>query len=400
MACVLFNFSGCTDSESNLNNNSTDITEIKAAIIESNNEFAFKIFSSIAENDDSETNLFLSPLSLYYALSMAANGANGETYESFKQTLGYNFEKEQILEDIKSLYEQLIPDDDKLMLEIANSIWTDETFKVKKNYNEELIEYFYAVAQSLDFTKPESVDIINNWIAEKTYDKILKMLNEISPDEVLFLINAIYFKGDWLYTFDEEANTLSKFSKETDTDITIEFMNLKSDFKYFSNHIFSAVQLPYADTNYFMTIFLPSINKTATEIIDFLNNDEWSRISNDFEEKTVAISIPKFKFEYGVRNIKNELIDMGLSIAFTPDADFSGISDLGLAISRVLHKAFIEVNEKGSEAAAATIVGVELTSVDPNLEFFIADHPFIFTISEKITNTVLFIGKVAEPVYE
>jgi serpin B len=399
LAFTLFNVLSCTDNESNPNNIPVETSETKAAIIESNNNFAYKIFSSLINNDDDGTNIFISPLSMYYALSMAANGANGETYESFKQALGHDFNKEEMLEDIKGLYEQLILNDNKLVLEIANSMWADEAFNLKEKYSEELVQYFYSEAQRLDFAKTESVDIINNWIAEKTHNKIRKMLNEISPDEVLFLINAIYFKGDWLYTFNEEANTRSNFRKENNTDISVDYMNQKSDFYYFSNTTYSAVQLPYMDTNYVMTVFLPGLNKSTNDIVNLMSNGEWNKICNEFITKTVSLSIPKFKFEYGVRNIKNELIDIGLSVAFTSNADFSGISDLDLKISRVLHKAFIDVNEKGSEAAAATIVGVELTSIDTNQVYFTADHPFIFTISEKSTNTVLFIGKVAEPVY-
>lgn len=400
LAFILFNFSGCSEINNDSNQNDIPITETKTAIIESNNNFGFNIFNALIDNDEPGINLFISSLSMYYALSMAANGAEGETYDAFKQTLNYDFEKTEILEDIKSLYEQLIVNDEQIIVEIANSIWTQETFEVKQKYSNELVDYFYATAQSLDFYDPESVNTINKWIAEKTHDKIQKMLSEISPDEVLFLINAIYFKGDWLYTFNEEANSQSDFRKEDGNTISVEYMNQKSEFKYFSNPTYCAVQLPYADSSFFMTVFLPGINKSTGDILELLSDGEWNKIQNKFNEKTVHLSLPKFKFEYGVRNLNKELKELGLSQAYTDDANFSGISDLGLRISRVLHKAFIDVNENGSEAAAATIVGIELTSVDPNLVYFSADHPFIFTISERKTNTVLFIGKVAEPVYE
>ncbi len=400
LAIFLINFTGCSESETDKNGD-TPLSETKAAIIESNNDFAFNIFNTLIENDDPGTNLFISPLSMYYALSMAANGAKGETYNAFKQTLGYNYEMEEMLQDIKSLYEQLIVNDDKLIVEIANSLWTDQSFKVKEKYNTDLTDYFYATARSLDFGSPESVNIINEWIEEKTHEKIQKMLDAISPDEVLFLINAIYFKGDWQYTFNEDDNTQLAFHKEDGTSTKVEFMNQRTDISYLNKGEYSAVKLPYADTNYFMTIFLPGGNKTTDDVLDILNSEEWNGIQSKFVKQDVMLSIPKFKFEYGVREISKELKEMGLSVAFSGHADFSGISDLGLAISRVLHKAFIDVNEKGSEAAAATIIGIELTSVGGSEQvYFVADHPFIFTISERKTNSILFMGKVAGPIYE
>jgi serpin B len=399
LAVFLINFTGCSESETDSNGN-TPLSGTKAAIIESNNDFAFNIFNALIENDDPGTNLFISPLSMYYALSMAANGAKGETYNAFKQTLGYNSEMKGMLQDIKSLYEQLIVNDDKLIVEIANSLWTDQSFKVKEKYKTELTDYFYAAAQSLDFGAQESVDIINDWIEDKTHGKIQNMLNAISPDEILFLINAIYFKGDWQYSFNKDDNMQLAFHKEDGASTEVEFMNQRVDISYLKKGTFSAIKLPYTDTNYFMTIFLPSGNKTTDDVLDILNSDSWNRIQSEFVKQEVSLSIPKFKFEYGVREISKELKEMGLSIAFSDYADFSGISDLGLAISRVLHKSYIDVNEKGSEAAAATIVGIELTSMNPEQITFAADHPFIFTISERTTNTILFMGKVSEPDYE
>lgn len=397
---LLINLFSCSESSEASVQQDTQITKTKAALIESNNVFAFKIFKSIVEDDTPGTNLFISPLSLYYALSMAANGANGSTYEAFKQTLAYELPKENTLIEIKELYEQLIKDEDKMIVEIANSLWTDKSFKIKDKYYSELVEYFHAYGNNLDFTSSATVKTINNWIADKTHDKIQNMLSSISPDEVLFLINAIYFKGDWLTNFDERLNTTRSFYLENDNQVEVEYMSRKTNFPYYTNQVYSAIQLPYADTNYYMTVFLPNLAKTSEDIVDELTNEEWNKIQDMFVQQEISITIPKFKFGYGVRNMNKELQDMGLKEAFSDEADFSGISDLGLAISRVLHKSYIDVNEKGSEAAAATIVGIELTSMNPEQITFVADHPFIFTISERTTNTILFMGKVSEPDYE
>ncbi len=400
LAPMLFNLLGCSESPETNAQQEIQITKTKAALIESNNVFAFRIFKSVVENDTPGTNLFISPLSLYYALSMAADGANGSTYEAFKQTLGYDLPREKTLMELKELYEQLIKDEDKMIVEIANSLWTDKSFKIKDKYYSELVEYFHAYGDNPDFMSPETVKIINSWIANKTHDKIQNMLSSISPGEVLFLINAIYFKADWLTTFDEEFNTSRPFYSENSDKAEVEYMTQKTNFPYYANQVYSAIQLPYADTNYCMTIFLPNLTKTTEDIVNELTLEEWNKIQNLFTQKEISITIPKFKFGYGVRNMNKELQEMGLGEAFSNKADFSGISDLKLAISRVLHKSYIDVNEKGSEAAAATIVGIELTSMNPGQFTFVADHPFIFTISERTTNTILFMGKVSEPAYE
>lgn len=390
---------GCTDDGKILPDQKKDV-DVKSGMIESNNTFAFNILSRISQNEGNAKNIFISPLSIYSALSMAANGANGKTYEAFENTLSYPYQGDENFQKLSELYQLLQSDNENITIEIANSLWADDQFEVKQKYKDETVEYFHAEVNQADFRLPGTVDIINGWIEEKTHNKIQKMLSGISPDEVLFLINAIYFKADWKYEFNPENNQDMSFSPENGSSVEVEYMTRESDLKYFSNDLFGAIKLPYIDSNYSMVILLPNMNKTSEEIIDSLNSDLWKEMKEGFQNKTVTLNLPKFKFEYGVKNINSELIDLGLGIAFTNKADFTNISDTKLAISRVLHKAFIEVNEKGSEAAAVTVVGFVTTSVDPNHVYFNVNRPFIFAICEESTNTVLFIGRVALPEYQ
>ncbi|MBE9511919.1 MAG: serpin family protein, partial [Bacteroidetes bacterium] len=258
--------------------------------------------------------------------------------------------------------------------------------------------YFYAEVSPLDFNNPEAVNTINNWVADKTNDKITEILDYIPADAVMYLINAIYFKGIWKYEFDESDTEEKPFYLSDGTTKDVPMMVQEASFNYFSNDIMQAVEMPYGAGNYSMVILLPQNNKTPDDIIDQLSNDNWNRWLSEFYEAGKAhIQLPKFKFEYK-NKLNDELINMGMGIAFG-NADFSKINpNRDLFISRVLHKTFIEVNEEGTEAAAVTLVELRETSIAG--ETFIVNKPFIFVIKEKYTNSIIFIGKVMEPEYE
>lgn len=374
--------------------------EIKTAILESNNSFAFEMFSQIKQNDDADENIFISPISIYYALSLAANGSNGDTYEAFDNVLHYASGREAIFEHIHILSDYLVSGNDIITLEIANSIWSHIDFPVKPKFQTDAELYFNATCRELDFTDLSSLDTINSWIEEKTHDKIRKMLTEISPETVMFLINAIYFKADWLKEFNEESTYESNFRPETGEEYLTDFMSMKEQLPYYENDTLTAVKLAYADSNYSMVVMLPKSEYSSDDLIWHLNNKNWQKMMSGFNKEEVNLMLPKFKFTYGVRKLKKELVDMGLGIAFSDEADFSNISYMPVQISNVLHKSFIDVNEKGSEAAAATVVIFEYTSINNSAKYFTANHPFIFAICEEQTNTILFMGRVSKPEYE
>jgi len=260
--------------------------------------------------------------------------------------------------------------------------------------------YYYAEVSPLDFSDPGAVNTINNWVADKTNDLITKVLDGIPSDAVMYLINAIYFKGIWKYEFDESNTEEEPFYLDDGTTKDVPMMVQEASFNYLSNDLIRAVELPYGYGNYSMIILLPRENRTLDDVIDQLSNENWNKWLSEFQgEVPVQIHLPRFKFEY--KNLLNdELTNLEMGIAFDPfQADFSKINPYEqLFISKVIHKSFIEVNEEGTEAAAVTVVEISLTSADgDNIIPFYVNQPFLFAIKEKYTNTIAFIGKVMEP---
>lgn len=386
----------------NTNDNPTPnpepISPEKAALVAQNNAFSLNIFQKIVQNEEAGTNVFISPLSMYYALSMAAMGSDTETRIEFESLLGWSGQtEEEVLTTMQSLYSDLMPPTDAIKLSIANSIWQNETFPVKDAYKDLVQNYFDAEARTLNFSDPASVDVINGWIEDKTNGLIQDMLDQIAPDAVLYLINAIYFKGDWKYIFKEEDNEDLPFYTSDDASTNVTFMHQKTNLKSFKNDYATLVELPYSDSNYCMTMYLPNQEISMETLLQQLTSENLATWQESMEMSETEIYLPKFKFTFGTRNINPELQDLGLLAAYSPlEADFSKITTHQIFINRVLHKAFIEVNEKGSEAAAATIVEFIDSAIgdDDAIRF---NRPFVFTISHKPTKTLLFMGKVALP---
>ncbi|MBA7584325.1 hypothetical protein ES708_26278 [subsurface metagenome] len=351
-----------------------------------------------------EKNVMISPLSISLALAMTYNGADGDTKEAMEKTLELSgFTIDEINENYKILIDALSSVDPKVLMSIANSIWHEQNFGVEQDFINVNQNYFYAEVSPLDFNDPDAVTTINNWVADKTNDKITEIIDNIPAEAVMYLINAIYFKGIWKYEFDESDTKEKPFYLSDGTTKDVPMMIQEASFNYLSNDILQAVEMPYGAGNYSMIILLPQYNKTPDDIIDQLSNENWNMwLSEFYEAEKVQIHLPKFKFEY--KNLLNdELINMDMGIAFDPDyADFSKINpDWQLYISRVIHKSFIEVNEEGTEAAAVTAVEISFTSIGEETFIpFYVNQPFIFAIKEKYTNAIIFMGKVMEPEYE
>ncbi len=335
---------------------------------------------------------------MYYALSMAGTGADGETKQDFVKILGWeNKTESEILSSMQELYQSLMPQQTGVTLEIANSLWARQGAPIKQEYKTQTQEYFDAEVRELDFGSPEAVDVINSWIEVKTNNLIEDMLDAISPDAIMYLINAVYFNGNWKYEFKEDDNYEAPFTKADNSTNNVEFMKQKTNLQFLSNDLFTSVKLPYTDSNFYMKILVPKYNVSVNDLITEITIDNWNNWNSQYAMKSVTATIPKFKFTYGTRNINDELQALGLLKAYSSrDADFSKITDVQIFISRVLHKAFIEVNEKGSEAAAATIIEFENTSAGDgsNSYSITADKPFVFAICHEPTNSIMFIGKV------
>ncbi|QGY45179.1 serpin family protein [Maribellus comscasis] len=392
---------GCDLANSNDEIDEIKLTEKTAQLLEAENSFGFELFQNIYAFETQSDNIMVSPLSVSLALAMTYNGANGETKTAMEKTLKvYGLTSEAINTSYQTLVDGLKSLDKKVLLEIANAIYYREGFDVEQDFISTNKEYYNAEVDALDFSSPNALETINGWVAEKTHDKIDKILDEISPEQVMFLINAIYFKGMWASEFDKDKTTEDPFYPDSGSTIQTDFMNQTQTVEMASNDLFSAIQLPYGKGKYNMFVFLPETDKTLQDIVDKLDKDNWETWMQSFAEtEDVIISLPKFKYKYEIK-LNDVLSEMGMGVAFTDAADFTGINKNGqLKIDFVKHKTFIEVNEEGTEAAAVTVVGVETTSVPLFVEFN-ANRPFFYAITEKDTGAILFMGTVKNPVYE
>ncbi|MCK4715303.1 MAG: serpin family protein, partial [Candidatus Marinimicrobia bacterium] len=306
---------------------------------------------------------------------------------------------QEINESYQSLIELLTELDPKVIFDIANSIWYREGFPVENDFLTTNQTYFDAIVEALDFNRSDAADIINAWVNENTNGKIKEIVNDpINPLTVMFLINAIYFKGTWTYEFDEENTSDDIFYLPDGSEKECKMMSHQCDHNYFENEQFQAIDLPYGDAGFSMTILLPKPEVNIDSLIAQMNNETWNSWLGSFSEQEVNFYLPKFKLEYEI-SLNGILSALGMSIAFDPNrADFTKInSDGSLYISEVKHKTFVKVNEEGTEAAAVTSVEIRLTSV--GITMYI-NRPFVFAIRENHSGTILFIGKITQPDYE
>jgi len=372
-------------------------------LVESSNTFGFKLLNEVVEQDG-DKNIFISPLSVSMALGMTLNGADGDTYEAMKKTLELaGLTEEEINKSYASLIELLRSLDPEVIFQIANSIWYRQGFPTKQSFLDICQQYFDAVVEGLDFDDPAAVDIINNWVNESTNGKIEGIVDPpINPLTVMFLINAIYFKGTWKYEFDEQDTQSAPFYLLNGSAVQCQMMQQESTLAYYKNADFQAVDLPYGNGKYSMTVLLPSQDKNIDELITKLNDSNWNEWMGSLIEQDVALYLPKFTLEYDL--LMNDVLKaMGMEVAFdSGQADFTKMYDadqvgLNLYISKVRHKTFIEVNEEGTEAAAVTSVEMTLESAGPSITTMRVDRPFIFVIRENHSGSILFAGKIVEP---
>ena len=371
------------------------------AILEADQEFAFELFGKVNALTE-EDNYMISPLSVSYALGMTMNGAAGTTLDAFYDVLHFgDLTNMEVNESYKDLMDQMVHLDDKVEFSIANSIWYKLGYNVLNEFITTNQNYFDAAVRELDFSDPQAVDIINGWIEEKTNDKIKDMLDYIPSNAVMYLINAIYFNATWKYEFDKSQTAEGPFYIGEAGFTTADFMKVKGAFNYTVAEDFSAVEMPYGDSTFSMVVMLPSGEKSTDDLISQMDHSQWNTWFKNSAVRNVQIELPKFK--YGFKSLLNDpLIDLGLEIAFSGGADFSRITPgADLYISRVIHQTFIDVQEEGTEAAAATIVEIRETSAGgDSTPIFRADKPFLYVIKENSTGAILFMGKVGMPVYE
>ncbi|MCF7918958.1 MAG: serpin family protein [Candidatus Cloacimonetes bacterium] len=354
-------------------------------------DFSFRLLQQL----ETEENLVFSPYSIYTALAMTSEGAAGDTQKQMAAIL-----QNPQSTDLAKLQLSLSQNTGKyLQWQVANSLWLEQDFKVEKKFLKILQREYLAEIQRADFIRQpqQSLQMINNWVSDNTQGKIPAILNELDPLTRLVLINAVYFLGDWEYPFRAEVSHDDDFHT-SQTTVSVPFMQQTHTFYYYDDAFLQAVMLPYKDSDFAMLLILPR-EKGISELLNGFDVNFFDRIRNSQENQRVDLSLPRFQLDYK-RELSADLSILGMPLAFAPQADFSRISKKhSLMIDKVMHRAFIVVNEKGTEAAAATAVSINLTSAGPPKTpiIFKADHPFLFLLLEKQTGTILFTGCVNDP---
>jgi serpin B len=384
---------------------SDEIAEaIDKEIVKSNTEFALNIYNELVREDLGK-NVFISPLSISTALTMAYNGAEGSTKEAMANTLKTNtMNLEKVNKGFHSLHTSLENADQEVSLSIGNSVWIKKDYSpnIFESFSKRLGTYYESEIFVRDFGDQKTVEEMNKWVKTQTNEMIEKIIDNIEPDNVMFLVNAIYFKGDWLEQFDESLTQERDFYLSDGAIIKPETMSIIGDFHYYYEEDFSVARFPYGRDKIAMYIFLPQKDVAIDGFTDKLSQSSFDYIISHLSlQRELKVRVPKFKLEYGTKRLNNVLQNLGMNIAFSPnEANFSGIAPLdkgNLFISFVDHKAVIEVNEKGTKAAAATNVGISLTSAPVDTHTFFVDRPFFFVIRDDRSGSILFMGKIMNP---
>ena len=372
-------------------------------VIEANNRFAINLYSQYKSE---EGNIFFSPFSISTAMAMVYEGAEGKTAKEIKSVFGFPKYDNSRRNQYSNLLSEINKKDNEYALKTANALWAEQDFHFLDEYLTTVEKYYEGKTTNLDFrNEPEASRlIINNWVEDKTNNKIKDLFPEgsIHPLTRLVLTNAIYFKAEWLKQFDADKTRDMNFRVNPDKSIKVPMMqrtDRKSIFDYTQNEDLQILEMPYAGEDLSMLILLP-----LDDDIEVLENSftiekltEWKK---SLRKRRVNIYIPKFKFETKYF-LSETLSDLGMPTAFTNSADFSGMTGTkDLKIDKVIHQAFIEVNEEGTEAAAATGVIMAMKSFRKQKHptpVFKADHPFIFIIQQNETGNILFMGRVRNP---
>ncbi len=399
----IFTFFSCgenADCDCDLPLDLRSISAEEEMIIASSNDFAFDIFSRI-NVDQPDQNLFISPLSISTALSMTANGAVGETKNGIKETLHQqDLTDKEINEAYKTLVDFITDLDPKVTMNLANSNWYKQDYSIEENFRNILLDFYNAEVKAADFNNPDTKDLINEWIEDKTNGKIKDMIDDISPDVVMYLINAIYLKSTWQYQFEKDKTEKMNFSLSDGSKVQTDMMisdGVKANF--YANETLQYIELPYGNGQFVFSIVLPNNPDKLDETINNLDVDQLNTFIEGADTSTFKVYLPKFKIKYKI-TLNDILSAMGMEQSFGA-ADFSDlfVENLNIRISRVLHQSFLEVDEEGTEAAAATVVEFEVTSVNPNAKpkTLNINKPFAFFIREKHSKAILFSGKLIDP---
>jgi len=379
------------------------LTGAESQLAAADNRFAFKLLGEIAARTGPDTNVFISPLSAAMALGMAYNGAAGVTQAEMQRTLELDG---MTLDDVNQSYRGLIALlrglDQQVAFTVANSVWYDPNpaYAPTPDFVATTRTYFDARIESLDFKSPTAAPTINAWVSDQTRGKIPSIVPDPVPQDVVaYLINAIYFKGSWTTQFDKTRTEPQTFKLVDGTSTTVPMMTHGRTIRvgYVWDNGVIVFDLPYGGQAFSMTIALPRDAGGLDSLVQGLTNERWSGWIAGLDSGTFDVFVPRFTVTYGLA-MNDVLKALGMPSAFCDSAhpDFTRMNPNGLCITEVRHKATVDVNEEGTEAAAATSVGIAPTSMPPSI---IVDRPFLFVLRERLSGTILFMGRVMNPAH-
>lgn len=371
---------------------------VDPTLVAANTKFGFKLFSEVLKKDSGK-NVFVSPVSVAIALAMTYNGASGQTQQAMAKTLELQgMSLQSINEANAALKATLENPDPKVQTAIANSLWAKQGIQFKPEFIQRNRQFYQAKVTDLEFNDPTAPSVINNWVEQSTKGKINKIVDKIKPDDVLFLINAIYFKGKWSTPFDKTQTAPQPFYLLNGTNKQLPMMAQSGKYRYYENDKFQAVSLPYGEGRLSLYIFIPKSQDSKLAFSQELNAENWEQWMTQFRMRNGFIRLPRFTMDYDIE-LTNALKALGMAEAFNSQANFTQMASIPVRINQVKHKTFVEVNEEGTEAAAVTSVGVVATSARVSEEPFrmIVDRPFFCGIRDNRTGTILFMGAIVDP---
>lgn len=373
-----------------------NLTASELTVRDASNVFAFAWWSRLNAAQP-DANLFVSPLSASFALGMTLNGAAGATLDQMRDALQLpDVPVTQLNEGYRSLLALLTSLDPAVTARIANSIWYRQDFPFHEAFLATMRAQFDAEVSGLDFAnEAASLSAINGWVSAKTSGRIPSIVDRINDNSVMFLINAIYFNGNWRQRFDAARTTNEDFRRRDGGTQSVRMMNRTDTVSYAESDTWQAVDLPYGNTAFTMTVVLPAEGLDVSAFAGSLTPASWSAIVSALAPQKVMLSLPKLKLSYE-RTLNDDLKSLGMQIPFDAgNADFTGMSVAGrdLFISNVKQKAYVDIHEEGTEAAAATSVEMGVTSA-PIIPIVRVDRPYLFVLRERLSGTILFMGKV------
>lgn len=367
------------------------LSDAQRDIIENNNAFALNLFSQMKGFDSK----VVSPMSVSYLMGMLANGADGQTRQEIMKAIGC---EKVSLKDLNEFYQMMITRanyfDKATTINIADYIALNRQYQLKDGFASTMQNYYKAGIESLDFSKASTLKRINRWCSDHTDGMIPKIIEQVDADAVSYIMNAIYFNGTWTDRFDTRQTKLENFQGYTRDIKKTQMMHRNGKYQYMDNADFAAVNLPYGNGSYSMTVILPNRGKSIDEVMAGLDAKKVSELGRSMDECVVDLKLPRFTISQET-SLNDIISKLGAPTMFTSGADFSNFASGNLSISKMLQKAKIEVSEEGTKASAVTMAMVAMTALrpEPRKVEFHANRPFIYMITEHSTGAILFMGQ-------